>query len=192
MNNSVALPGLSFLRALIDNIDSAILSILIQRANVVNLIQQYKKTKNLGQTKSPLREKQLSEVFNYGTSSGLSEHFLKSIFDKLYEERDNFITSKNMGDLSSLFNAERDYLADFNRTLKNIDISLCCLLAERMQLVMQVGQIKKQNNIKALDNERWNSVLTSKTEIAEKLGANSNVIRELYTIIHDEALRIEG
>ena len=75
--------------------------------------------------------------------------------------------------------------------IDNIDSAILSLLAERMQLVRQVGVFKKKNHLSPLDVERWGEVLAGKMEMARKLNIHPEMIYQIYTLIHEEALKIE-
>ena len=75
--------------------------------------------------------------------------------------------------------------------IDNIDGAILNLLAERMQLVKQVGAFKKKNHLSPLDAERWGAVLAGKMEMAKKLNIHPEMVHQIYTLIHEEALKIE-
>lgn len=82
-------------------------------------------------------------------------------------------------------------LDDLRVSIDLLDSALVTILAERMRLVKKVGSYKKQHNIAPLMPERWISVLTSKKTLGESLGVSAELIEEIYTAIHENALNIE-
>lgn len=183
---------LDLFRVLIDNIDSAILSILLHRAKVIHLIQHYKKLHNISIEQSEIRKKSLEDLFAFAKKLDLDEQFVDKIMQYLFAKRENLYPPEEFSALSNIMKHDDNRLAEFNRTLERVDMSFCCLLSERMQLVKQVGEYKKTQAIKPLDSKRWEEVLIKKSKIAESLNINPDVISELYNMIHDEALRIEA
>ncbi|WP_423063002.1 chorismate mutase [Candidiatus Paracoxiella cheracis] len=184
-------PELLFLRALIDNVDSAILSILFRRAQLVNFIIEYKKLHKIDLSRSKLRENAAKETADFAAMLSLRKVFVQKILNHLFEANDHLYDSKISAGGEQFLVFNESMLQQFNGTLKSLDMSFCILLSERMQLVNQVGKYKKQHNILPLDQARWEAVLKSKTEFAESLGIDADAVRKLYSMIHEEALIIE-
>lgn len=187
MNNALTL-----YRTLIDNIDSAILSILLHRAKVINLIELYKNLNELPKERSPIREHALENLYKFAEQLDLDDQFIHKIMQHLFTYRHSFYETNESEELKIIMQQDENRLIEFNRTLERLDMAFCSLLGERMQLVKQVGEYKKQENIKPLDQNRWQHVLDKKIADAKKLNINPEVIVDLYNLIHDEALNIES
>jgi chorismate mutase len=82
-------------------------------------------------------------------------------------------------------------LEDLRKQIDEIDNLIVDLLAKRMKVVEKVGVLKKQHNVPPLDPARWQQVLTSKMEKAKSLGLDREMVKKIYNIIHEEALKIE-
>ena len=182
---------LLFLRASIDNIDSAILSLLFHRAQVVNTINRYKALHNLSSARSSLREKIIEDLVAFSSELNLRETFVRTIFDRLFKESDAFLCEKAQTAVNTFLASNKEILTPLNDSLKRLDISFCSLLSERMHLVRWVGAYKKAHHIVPLANARWETVLKTKMDLAESLHINPETIRTLYTLIHEEALDLE-
>ena len=72
-------------------------------------------------------------------------------------------------------------LENLRKQIDKIDESVVALLVKRMETVKKIGQLKKKNNIPALDESRFKKVMESK----------KGFIRKIWEIIHEEALKIE-
>lgn len=72
-----------------------------------------------------------------------------------------------------------------------IDTKIIELLSERFITVKQIGELKKQLHLPALDMNRWREILKERTEIADKLGLSRIFIESIWNSIHEEALEIE-
>lgn len=194
MNHEVNIeehPELLFLRASIDNIDSAILSILFHRAQLVNFVIEYKRLHNIVPARSELRKQAIKDTIDFAITLNLRKEFVLKVLEHLFAASDHLYDYKISTGIKKFLSSDKDMLPQFNRSLKNLDMAFCNLLSERMQLVKQVGEYKKQHDIKPLAKARWENVLQSKTELAKSLGINPDAIRKLYTMIHEEALDIE-
>ena len=85
----------------------------------------------------------------------------------------------------------KNQLDILRKQIDEIDSSIVNLLAKRMKIVKKVGLLKKQHNIPPLDPARWQQVLTSKMEKVKSLGLDPEMVKKIYNIIHEEALKIE-
>ena len=61
-----------------------------------------------------------------------------------------------------------------------------------MQIVEKIGNIKKEANISALDNTRWQEVLNSRMKQAKDLDLDETLVEDLFNRIHSESLTIEN
>ncbi len=82
-------------------------------------------------------------------------------------------------------------LLDYRTSIDLLDQAIVYLLAERMRVVTKVGEYKKKNNIPALDQKRWDQVLTNKKTLAKQAGLSEQLIEDIYNRIHDHALEME-
>jgi chorismate mutase len=85
----------------------------------------------------------------------------------------------------------KDELQKFREEIDKIDNNIVDLLSKRMSVVEKVGKLKKKHNIEALDAKRWDEVLHTKLEKAKSLGVSERLIKKIYNVIHDHALRLE-
>jgi chorismate mutase/prephenate dehydratase len=84
-----------------------------------------------------------------------------------------------------------DILNEYRKRIDELDAQLLAILAERRQIVMKIGEYKKQKGLPPLDPKRWEQVLQSKTELAKDLDVSPDFIRELYNLIHEYSLSLE-
>lgn len=85
----------------------------------------------------------------------------------------------------------KQQLAEHRVDIDKCDKQIIEALSKRMKVVEKVGILKKQNNIPPLDPARWQQVLTSKIEKAKSSGLDPKMVKKIYNIIHDHALKIE-
>ncbi len=182
---------LDFLRAMIDNIDSAIMAILAHRAQVITYIQQYKVLHHIAPQRSEQREQVVEELLQFAAPLKLRPAFVKTLLENLCQQSSVFLQTSQHQHLPTFFATQNDLLTDLNRTLKHLDMSFLSLLSERMQLVRQVGVFKKMHHLPPLAQARWEQVLSSKIALAEKMNINPAAIDQFYHLIHQEALEIE-
>lgn len=75
------------------------------------------------------------------------------------------------------------------QTADNIDAEIIDLLAKRMELSSQMGEIKKKNNITAYQPERWREILETRVNQGIKQHLSDQYIAGLWQIIHDESIK---
>lgn len=91
----------------------------------------------------------------------------------------------------------------YNQTMKNalkllrneidiVDEEIIEMLSIRMKLVKQVGALKKKEGLPPLDKERWLKVLESKISLAKANDLDTDMVRDIYELIHKTALKIES
>ncbi|MDO6390043.1 bifunctional 3-deoxy-7-phosphoheptulonate synthase/chorismate mutase type II [Pontibacter sp. BT731] len=69
------------------------------------------------------------------------------------------------------------------------DHDLIGALAQRMALVEQIGEYKKQNNVQVLQLERWKEIFRTRADWAAEAGISPAFVEELYKLIHVESIR---
>lgn len=82
-------------------------------------------------------------------------------------------------------------LKNLRQQIDDLDKQLLTILKERLQTVAEIGKTKKQLKMPALQPKRWQEVIDSRLQIAQKLGLERNFIKQIFNLIHAEALKIE-
>jgi chorismate mutase len=85
--------------------------------------------------------------------------------------------------------------AQLNRLRLEIDETdrlLLQQLAQRMEIVKRMGEIKAENNISILQMERWRKILEERIEIGENLGVDKSFLFSLLQLIHGESIKIQA
>lgn len=84
-----------------------------------------------------------------------------------------------------------DDLKKLRQQIDTADDELLQILARRVDIVRQVGLLKKANNMASLDEKRWRELLESNLLKAGSLNLSGDFIRKLYNLIHEYSLEIE-
>jgi chorismate mutase len=98
----------------------------------------------------------------------------------------NYSYNKNIKDMAN------NNLNSLRQEIDALDAKILGLLAQRMKLVFKVGVYKKQQGIVPLDQTRWQKILKSKLLLAQKLGLDKDMIKDIYERIHESALKLES
>jgi chorismate mutase len=83
----------------------------------------------------------------------------------------------------------KDALADLRSGIDKIDDLVIAKLAERMKLVEQIGNYKKDNGITILQVNRWDEILQKRTNYGKALNLNPEFTEKLLELIHGESIR---
>ncbi|MEI6276992.1 MAG: chorismate mutase [Prolixibacteraceae bacterium] len=73
--------------------------------------------------------------------------------------------------------------------IDGIDHEIMEILAQRMSIVRQIGQYKKENRVTALQINRWAQIMEDRSRLAEKLSLDDNFIKSLFQLIHEDSVR---
>lgn len=82
-------------------------------------------------------------------------------------------------------------LTEFRKELNEIDASLIELLGRRFKIIQDVAEYKKEMNIPMMQSKRVDEVKDRCAKMGEEYDLDGDFIRNLYTLIIDEACRIE-
>lgn len=80
---------------------------------------------------------------------------------------------------------------ELRKEIDEVDGELVKIIARRMNVVKEIGKFKKENNISALDEKRWQEVLQKVLGTAKKYAISEVLIKKIYDEIHTFALEIE-
>ncbi len=72
-----------------------------------------------------------------------------------------------------------------------LDSELLEILASRVEIVKQIGQYKKDNNVTALQINRWTQLMENRVSIGNKLDINETFVKILFQLIHEDSVRMQ-
>lgn len=75
--------------------------------------------------------------------------------------------------------------------LDMLDSRIIELLARRMKVVREIGELKKQENLAVLQIKRWDQVINNLMEEGRALGLSEEVVKRLYDLIHDASIQVQ-
>lgn len=85
----------------------------------------------------------------------------------------------------------KELLEIYRHQIDTLDKEVLSLLARRFEIVNQIWIIKKEENIPALQNDRWEQLLNENIEVGKELLLWESIIRDIWNRIHKESLEIE-
>jgi chorismate mutase len=84
---------------------------------------------------------------------------------------------------------------DYNQRMNTLrmqidgyDEKLLEIIGNRMQIVDQIGVLKKEKNVAILQNQRWNEILLKMTTEGKEMGLSPDFIMQLFKAIHQESI----
>ncbi len=80
-------------------------------------------------------------------------------------------------------------LENLRARIDSIDHEIMEVLAQRMGVVKQIGQYKKENKVTALQINRWSQIMEDRSNLAEKLSLDDAFIKALFQLIHEDSVR---
>jgi len=83
------------------------------------------------------------------------------------------------------------FLENFREQIDTIDHEIIYLLSRRFALVEQIWNIKKELNVSALQEKRWEQLMNNLLEEAKERNVNSDLVTKIWKLIHEESLKIE-
>lgn len=82
-----------------------------------------------------------------------------------------------------------DKLKQFRSKIDSIDQQLLELLAQRMNIVKEIGEFKKQCNVKPYQESRWENIVDSRVQYGLQIGLSKEYIKSLLQLVHKESIR---
>ena len=74
-------------------------------------------------------------------------------------------------------------------SIDSIDTQILELLSNRMRLIEQIGRCKRSNNVTVVQQQRWERIRESRTELGKKLGLREEYIVRLLELVHKESIK---
>lgn len=72
-----------------------------------------------------------------------------------------------------------------------IDSELMEILSSRVEIVKEIGKYKKENNVTALQINRWTELMDNRVNMGKRLDLNETFIKILFQLIHEDSVRMQ-
>ena len=83
------------------------------------------------------------------------------------------------------------YLKNFREQIDTLDHEIIYLLSRRFTLVEQIWKIKKDLWEDALQQSRWNELMSNLLEEARERNVSEELVKNIWSEIHKHSLNIE-
>ena len=84
-----------------------------------------------------------------------------------------------------------DKLNQFRKMIDEVDDELINVLKKRMSIIEQIGEYKKEHDLTIFQLNRWQEILRSRSQWAEKLGIPRAHTEKICQLLHEESIRIQ-
>jgi len=85
-----------------------------------------------------------------------------------------------------------DKLIELRKIIDEIDDELMNVLKKRTQIIEEIGKYKKEENITIFQLERWQEILRTRGQWADKMGISRQHIEKICQLLHEESIRIQN
>ncbi len=72
-----------------------------------------------------------------------------------------------------------------------IDTELLEMLSSRVEIVKQIGEYKRENNVTALQINRWTQLMENRIGLGKKLNLDETFVKILFQLIHEDSVRMQ-
>ncbi|WP_340111409.1 chorismate mutase [Maribellus mangrovi] len=72
-----------------------------------------------------------------------------------------------------------------------IDSELLEMLSSRVEIVKEIGRYKKENNVTALQMNRWSQLMDNRIKLGKDLNLDETFIKILFQLIHEDSVRMQ-
>lgn len=83
-------------------------------------------------------------------------------------------------------------LSFLRKAIDQVDTNLSEMLAERMKLSNQIGQLKEVHNVAFYQHNRWSEVIELLKDNASRLSLNEDFMLKLFSLIHLQSIDRQG
>lgn len=109
----------------------------------------------------------------------ISPEFLEDMLNKL-------VIRKEYGGASF-----EDQLQQLRSEIDKLDAEFIHILSRRMNLIDEIGNYKKENDITVFQLKRWTEMLQQRLRTGSEQGLNKEFLSQMLKLIHQESLRIQ-
>ena len=82
-------------------------------------------------------------------------------------------------------------LDELRKEIDKLDYALLNVLLQRMKVVEEIGQYKKEKNITILQIKRWREIIQDRMEYGSRLGLERDFLLQMLELIHQESIHLQ-
>jgi chorismate mutase len=108
------------------------------------------------------------------------------------EELNNLIEKLVIRNSATLNTEALNELEQLRTVIDEIDDELVNILKKRNSVVEKIGTYKKQHHITIFQLQRWQTILKTRAQWAEKMGMSRGYIEKICQLLHEESIKIQN
>lgn len=85
-----------------------------------------------------------------------------------------------------------DKLAQLRQIIDEVDDELINVLKKRVQTIEEIGRYKKEQGITIFQLARWQEILRTRGQWADRLGLSRQHVEKICQLLHEESIRIQN
>ncbi|MEO1053438.1 MAG: bifunctional 3-deoxy-7-phosphoheptulonate synthase/chorismate mutase type II [Bacteroidota bacterium] len=89
---------------------------------------------------------------------------------------------------NALFNSQLEML---RAKIDTLDQQIIDILAQRMKMVEEIGDFKKENAVTVFQLERWKEIIKTRPHWAILQNMDGEFVKEVYQLIHQESIKLQ-
>lgn len=97
---------------------------------------------------------------------------------------ENLVIREKSGDIDF-----QNKLEELRTEIDKTDGQLLHILAKRMEIIDEIGEYKKENDITILQMKRWAGIIEDRLSIGTHLGLEKQFLKKLLSLIHKESIQ---
>jgi len=118
--------------------------------------------------------------------------------DNAWSDAKQQITPKRLAEITEDLKVRKDRveekdslikLQNLRKEINILDNQLIELLSDRMDVVENIGRVKKENNVAILQRSRWKEVIQGMIDLGNEHDLNSDFIEKIFKAIHQESIQ---
>lgn len=82
-------------------------------------------------------------------------------------------------------------LHELRKEIDLLDDKLIDVLSQRMDVARKIGEFKRRNEIRVVQKERYESLVTERVRNAAKIGLDEDFVKRLLSVVHEESVRVQ-
>jgi len=145
----------------------------------------------------------ISSVSQKALDLGMNGLMIESHYDPSVALSDaaQQLTPQNLSDLISKLVLRKpssdnpvatDKLLELRKLIDEIDDELMNVLKKRTQVIEEIGTYKKEHDITIFQLARWQEILRTRGQWADKMGLSRQHIEKICQLLHEESIRIQN
>jgi chorismate mutase len=72
-----------------------------------------------------------------------------------------------------------------------LDSELLEVLSSRIEIVKEIGKYKRENNVTALQINRWTQLMENRVKMGAQMNMNETFTKILFQLIHEDSVRMQ-